>query len=602
MSIRTGIYVRVSTDDQRDNGFSIDSQLRMLKEHCEKNNYDIIGVYDDDGYSGKTLMHPAMQKLLQDIKGHKLDRILAIKTDRLSRDNFDGFWLLKYCEENNVVIELTLEPYDITTANGEMMFGMNLVFDQRERKEIGARTKRALDEMALEKVHPSKAPFGYLRNKETGHLEIDPVSSSSVKRIFDLCKSGKSIRQIAHILNIEHAYLNTNSGIWYGSRVELILKNKIYIGIFEFGKTKRKEEYILTVEDYCEQIVDMDTWNATRRALKKNKHANFGSFVHTFASLVKCPVCGEILASSQSYSTRSNGKKKLYFHLRCKNTSCKGYGFHYNYDKIEDSLIRVLDELTRYMIQNKYEIMVSNTSSNKEIDKIDKAICKLEVQEKKLVDLYLESNINVEAINKKNEKIKKDIDSLKKQKEQLDPEHISREAIVDLAEKFNGNVDNNEIIFNQKFAFAYLWRTLNRKAQREILNSLIDYIEIKRDEKYNIDVTKIKFTEQFIHKNAKEYLDYLNMILKDNGKGLTYEGQLEESQVSEIEKNYSIVSILKLYDGTYTNKEKEKYFNMIYTHFYSDGIIERPLVRNNELIDRIIMIPKSFVSNKELKA
>ena len=104
MSIRTGIYVRVSTDDQRDNGFSIDSQLRMLKEHCEKNNYDIIGVYDDDGYSGKTLMHPAMQKLLQDIKGHKLDRILAIKTDRLSRDNFDGFWLLKYFEENNVVI------------------------------------------------------------------------------------------------------------------------------------------------------------------------------------------------------------------------------------------------------------------------------------------------------------------------------------------------------------------------------------------------------------------------------------------------------------------------------------------------------------------
>ena len=92
------------------------------------------------------------------------------------------------------------------------------------------------------------------------------------------------------------------------------------------------------------------------------------------------------------------------------------------------------------------------------------------------------------------------------------------------------------------------------------------------------------------------------MILKDNYKGLTYEGQLEESQVSEIEKNYSIVSILKLYDGTYTNKEKEKYFNMIYTHFYSDGIIERPLVRNNELIDRIIMIPKSFVSNKELKA
>ena len=86
-------------------------------------------------------MRPAMQRLLNDIKEHKLDKLVAIKTDRLTRNNYDGSWLLNYCEEHNVKIELILEPYDITTANGEMMFGMNLVFGQRERKEIGARTK-----------------------------------------------------------------------------------------------------------------------------------------------------------------------------------------------------------------------------------------------------------------------------------------------------------------------------------------------------------------------------------------------------------------------------------------------------------------------------
>ena len=128
LTIRTGIYVRVSTDDQRDNGYSIDSQLRMIKEYCEKNNYDIIDVYDDGGYSGKDLMRPAMQRLLNDIKEHKLDKLIAIKTDRLTRNNYDGFWLLNYCEEHAVKIELILEPYDITTANGEMMFGMDLVF------------------------------------------------------------------------------------------------------------------------------------------------------------------------------------------------------------------------------------------------------------------------------------------------------------------------------------------------------------------------------------------------------------------------------------------------------------------------------------------
>lgn len=174
--MRCGIYVRVSTDDQRDNGYSIDSQLRVIKEYCEKNEYDIVDVYNDAGHSGKDLMRPEMQRLLKDIKSKKIDKLVAIKVDRLTRNNYD------------VKIELILEPYDVSTANGEMIFGMNLVFGQRERKEIGARTKRAMEEMALERIHPSKAPYGYIRNKETGHLEVEPIEVEVVKEIFELCK------------------------------------------------------------------------------------------------------------------------------------------------------------------------------------------------------------------------------------------------------------------------------------------------------------------------------------------------------------------------------------------------------------------------------
>ena len=66
-----------------------------------------------------------MQKLLADIKSKKIDKLIAIKVDRLTRNNYDGFWLLNYCEEHDVKIELILEPYDVSTANGEMIFGMN---------------------------------------------------------------------------------------------------------------------------------------------------------------------------------------------------------------------------------------------------------------------------------------------------------------------------------------------------------------------------------------------------------------------------------------------------------------------------------------------
>ena len=347
MGVRTAIYVRVSTEDQRDNGYSIDSQLRMIKEYCEKNEYDIVDVYNDAGHSGKDLLRPEMQRLLKDIKSKRIDNLIAIKVDRLTRNNYDGFWLLNYCAEYDVKIELILEPYDVSTANGEMIFGMNLVFGQRERKEIGARTKRAMEEMALSKVHPNKAPYGYTRNKATGHLEVEPIESLVVKEIFGLCKKGISIRSIANKLKEENAYLK--QGKWTSSRIYNILNNSIYIGIFAYGKFKRKAKDVLYVEDYCEPIIDKLTWDSTRNTIEKNKHSNYGEFIHLFSGLVKCPICGEIMSSSESFKY-PNGNLKVYYHLRCKNPNCKGKGLHYNTEKIEAKLKRVLDDLTLYML------------------------------------------------------------------------------------------------------------------------------------------------------------------------------------------------------------------------------------------------------------
>ena len=114
-----------------------------------------------------------MQRLLKDIKSHKIEIIVAIKVDRLTRNNYDGFWLLNYCEEHDIKIELILEPYDVTTANGEMIFGMNLVFGQRERKEIGARTKRAMElEPVVEALLGKLAEVGNV-NGRSGAVKAD---------------------------------------------------------------------------------------------------------------------------------------------------------------------------------------------------------------------------------------------------------------------------------------------------------------------------------------------------------------------------------------------------------------------------------------------
>ena len=595
--MRCGIYVRVSTDDQKDNGYSIDSQLRMIKEYCERNNYIIVSTYNDAGYSGKDLMRPEMQRLLQDIKSKKIDKLVAIKVDRLTRNNFDGFWLLNYCEEHDVKIELILEPYDVSTANGEMIFGMNLVFGQRERKEIGARTKRAMEEMALEHIHPSKAPYGYTRNKETGHLEIEPIEAQVVKEIFNLCKKGHSTRNIATIMKDNNAYLK--QGKWASDRVYKILTNSIYIGIFEYGKYKRKPQDILRVENYCEPIIDKKAWNLTRSNLEKNKHPNYGEHIHLFTNLVKCPECGNILSSTISYKKDKNNNRIEYYHVTCKNPNCKSKGLHYSSDKIEKKLGRILDELTRYMYEHKSELITSNTSKSKEINDIEKALIKLKNQEKKLVDLYISSNLNVDAINTKNEMIKKEILKLENKKKQIDPDNSNKEYTLELIKKLDCKVENNEVVFHNKLGLSFVWDSLNRKAKKEILNRLIKNIEISRDKNYNIEIENIKFTDEFISKSSNEYLEYLNDILRDNNIGITYKEMIDNERLKELSNNYYSLSLIKLENNEYTDKEINFYTELIQEHFYFDGVIECPYYDGKNITDRLLLVPKTRVINYE---
>ena len=590
--MRCGIYVRVSTDDQRDNGYSIDSQLRMIKEYCEKNDYSIVDVYNDAGHSGKDLMRPEMQRLLADIKSKKIDKLIAIKVDRLTRNNYDGFWLLNYCEEHDVKIELILEPYDVSTANGEMIFGMNLVFGQRERKEIGARTKRAMEEMALEKIHPSKAPYGYIRNKETGHLEIDPIEAQVVKEIFGLCKQGNSTRNIATIMKDNNAYLK--QGKWASDRVYKILTNAIYIGIFEYGKYKRKSQDILRVENYCEPIIDETTWNATRNVLVKNKHSNYGEYIHLFSGLVKCPICGNIMSSSESFKY-PNGKLKVYYHLRCKNHNCKGFGLHYNTEKIESKIKRILEELTIFILSIDNEIITCNSTKSNDVKEIEKAIEKLKLQEKRLVDLYLSSNLDVETINYKNDIIKKEIDKLNKKKISLDPDNSSQEYTVELIKKLDCLEENDNLIFTniKNIGFTFLYDLLSREAKRDMIHRLVSQIEITRDKNYNIEIKDIKFTDEFITKSSKEYLKYLNKIMTDNNTGIKYQKEINKEKLKDLEQDYDILSVTKMKNNKYSNEFLGDFISKSKEHLYIDGIISCPYVKDNKLKDILILVPKT---------
>ena len=134
-------------------------------------------------------------------------------------------------------------------------------------------------------------------------------------------------------------------------------------------------------------------------------------------------------------------------------------------------------------------------------------------------------------------------------------------------------------------------------AKEELINRLISSIEITRDDNYNIEIKNIKFTEEFISKSTKDYIDYLNELLTDNNIGITYKEQINKEKLLELEKDYTIMSLEKMENNQYSEEELNNYFDLMKEHFDVDGIINCPYIEGNNIVDTLILIPKTELIN-----
>ncbi len=314
------------------------------------------------------------------------------------------------------------------------------------------------------------------------------------------------------------------------------------------------------------------------------------------------------MSSSESFKY-PNGKLKVYYHLRCKNHNCSGFGLHYNTEKIESKLKRILEELTIFILSMDNEIITCKSTKSNDIKEIEKAIEKLKLQEKKLVDLYLSSNLDVETINYKNDVIKKEIDKLNKKKISLDPDKLNKKKIsldpdnssqeytIELIKKLDCLEGNDNLIFTniKNISFTFLYDLLSREAKRDMIHRLVSQIEITRDKNYNIEIKNIKFTDEFMTKSCKEYLKYLNKIMTDNNVGIKYQEEINKEKLKTIEQDYDILSVTKMKNNKYSNEFLEDFISKSKEHLYIDGIISCPYVEENKIKDILILLPKTKV-------
>lgn len=194
-----GIYIRVSTEDQAREGFSLGEQKEKLEALCKYKGYEIYKVYKDAGISAKDMTHrPQFQQMIEDMKSRKINYIVAYKLDRVTRSVRDLEILISTLEQYHCYLICDRDDVNTSTANGRFFIRMLTVLSQLEIEIVSERTKFGLGG-AIKAGHiPGVCPFGYYRDTDKT-IKIDNSTKDIVIRIYQMYLEGKSYQQIANI-------------------------------------------------------------------------------------------------------------------------------------------------------------------------------------------------------------------------------------------------------------------------------------------------------------------------------------------------------------------------------------------------------------------
>lgn len=240
-----GIYIRVSTEDQAREGFSLGEQEEKLRQLCEFKEYQIFKVYQDAGISAKDMEHrPGFQQMMNDMRKGKINYIVAYKLDRVTRSVRDLELLIEELEKYNCYLICERDDVNTSTANGRFFVRMLTVLSQLEIEVVSERTKFGMSG-AIKAGHlPGTCPLGYYRDTDKV-VKLDPNTKGIVRRIFNMYLEGKSYYQISCILD-EEKVLYPEHNKWTEAAVRTIINNRIYVGDYYIPNlTIPKQEKII---------------------------------------------------------------------------------------------------------------------------------------------------------------------------------------------------------------------------------------------------------------------------------------------------------------------------------------------------------------------
>ena len=383
-----GLYLRVSTEDQAKEGFSLPEQKERLEALCKFKGYKIYDYYTDAGISAKTGNYrPEFDRLIEDAKNKKINTIIALKLDRLSRSIYDWENLLKTSEKYGFDLVCANDDINTTNANGKMVTRIMMSVSQNEIERTSERTKVGMAD-AIKKGHiPAVCPIGYKRVDKK--LVPDPLTKDIVIRIFNLYFEGNSYSTIANIFNKEKVLDKTD---WRDVRILKILSNEIYKGDYVSGKTLNKPVYY---ENVVEPIVSKELWENCQAQKKKNQKNYMRTQTYIFLQKLRCPKCGRIFAGGATHKIKAD---KWYFYYRCED--CKN---NIKEETIEKSVKKLLSDILEYNnVVNEFFLPVLKSKINNPKEQLEKELKSLNNKKERIRKAYIDALFTLK--NSKNKK------------------------------------------------------------------------------------------------------------------------------------------------------------------------------------------------------
>lgn len=439
----TALYIRVSTDAQAEEGYSIEAQKEMLEGYCKAKQISNYKFYVDGGFSGSNIIRPELEKLIIDIKNKLIKAVVVYKLDRLSRSQKDTLYLIEDVLNPNGTEFISLnENLDTSTSIGRAMLGIMSAFAQLERETIKERTRMGMKKRVEAGfwMGGGKIPFGFDYDTTTGKLTPNN-DAETVREIYKLYIKGYSTNHIA-----------TTLGIKYDQLVTQILKRHL-----NYGAIYYKDKLY---ENCHEPIIDKDTFLLAAKEMKRRSKTKSPTSKYLLTGLLYCGVCGAKLryqkwgkcATKLVCYSKQNSKKYL-----IKNKDCDLPRI--DSDIIEKLVLEDIFTLKPQTINTKVQDSAVYIESLKEKKK------SLEAGLKRLYELYSKNGDEI---------LLKTIDEKKETLKQI-------EFKIQVTLEKNSELKENKKTFENIENLKTIWNYIDDKEKQLLIRSVINRVIVHKD-------------------------------------------------------------------------------------------------------------------------